>query len=37
MTSSIFLVETVVVLGWLMASVLGTWAYFAGEQNRSTN
>jgi hypothetical protein len=32
MTSSLFLVETVLILGWLLASVLGSWAYFVAQK-----
>lgn len=31
MMHSMFLVEGVLILGWLLASMLGSWAYFAGE------
>lgn len=26
-------VATVIILGWLLVSTLGTWAYFAGKSN----
>lgn len=26
-------VAAVLVLGWLLASTIGTWAYFAGQSN----
>lgn len=31
MTSSMLLLVGVLILGWLLASVIGTWAYFAGK------
>ncbi len=30
------IVATVVILGWLMASLIGTWAYFAAESDTAT-
>ena len=33
MTSSMFTVVAVLILGWLLASTIGTWAYFAGRPN----
>ena len=33
MTSSMLLLVGVLILGWLLASTIGTWAYFAGRSN----
>ena len=35
MTSSMFTVVAVLILGWLLASTIGTWAYFAGRANEN--
>jgi hypothetical protein len=37
MTISMFLVPAVLILGWLLASLLGSWAFFAGEQSTPTD
>jgi len=29
-------VAAVFILGWLLASTLGTWAYFAGQSNNES-
>lgn len=33
MESSLVLPVAVLVLGWLLASTIGSWAYFAGKPN----
>jgi hypothetical protein len=30
-------VAAVFILGWLLASTIGTWAYFAGKSNEESN
>jgi hypothetical protein len=37
MTISMFLVPMVLILGWFLSSLLGTWTFFAGEQNTPTD
>lgn len=32
-----FTLAAVVILGWLLASIIGTWAYFAGKPNEESN
>lgn len=31
------IVATVLILGWLLAATIGTWAYFAGNSNDSSS
>lgn len=33
MTSSLVTPVAVLILGWLLASAIGSWAYFAGKSN----
>jgi hypothetical protein len=33
MTSSLVVPVAVLILGWLLASTIGSWAYFAGKSN----
>ncbi len=30
-------VAAVFILGWLLASTIGTWAYFAGKSNKESD
>jgi len=33
MTSSLVTPVAVLIFGWLLASIIGSWAYFAGKSN----
>lgn len=35
MSSSMMTVVLVLILGWFLASTIGTWAYFAGQPNKN--
>ncbi len=35
MSSSMMTVVSVLILGWLLASTIGTWAYFADPSNKN--
>ncbi len=37
MSSSMMTVVAVLLLGWILASTLGTWAYFANQSHRNKN
>jgi hypothetical protein len=34
MSGSMITVVAVLILGWVLASTIGTWAYFASEPNK---
>jgi len=34
MSGSMIAVVAVFILGWFLASTIGTWAYFAGRENK---
>jgi hypothetical protein len=34
MSGSMITVVAVLLLGWVLASTIGTWAYFASESNK---
>ncbi len=35
MSSSMTTVVAVLILGWILASTIGTWAYFANQSNKN--
>jgi|UPI00034A3CDE uncharacterized membrane protein SpoIIM required for sporulation len=35
MSSSMMAVVAVLILGWILASTIGTWAYFANQPNKN--
>ena len=37
MTTDFLPVVSVLVVGWLLAATLGTWAYFANEKKTESN